>query len=104
MSLVDFFFNANYRESLQKNNFVFVEETKVTESQKQRNNAKFWRNYHLKCMQEAVDNLNSEIMYDFIDLKDVTEDKFIIFLKRRGAKEWTFKVLWNRFLKTHNIN
>lgn len=106
MSLVEFFFNSDYRESI-KGNYQKKEIIDITpkesEAQKQRRLNKFHRDYHLKSMQHNVDLLSSEIWYGFIDPKQITKDKFILFLKQNQAKEWTFNVLWENFLIKHNL-
>jgi hypothetical protein len=98
MSLVDFFFNANYRESLQSNCSTKLPETNIeTKDQKNRRLKKFYRDYHLNSMRHEVKLLNSEIIYGFINKKDVTFDKFKKFLEKRNAKSWEINVLWKEF-------
>ena len=106
MSLVDFFFNADYRESLQCN--CNKKETidnypKKTKEEIEQDKKEFWEQYHLKSMQHKVDLLSSEIIYGFIDKNKITFDLFKKFLISSGAKEYTHNVLWNEFKEKHKI-
>lgn len=77
MSLVDFFFNTNYRESLQRSGgSTHSEKTKeISEYQQIRINKKFHRDYHLKKLQHEVDLLQSEIRYGFIKIDQINKER-----------------------------
>ena len=81
MSLVEFFFNSDYRESLQVNKIISNVDTVIeTKEQAEKRKSKFWRDYHLGKMRHEIKLLNSEIIYGFINKNIVTRDKFEIFL------------------------
>lgn len=106
MSLVEFFFNSDYRESLQyncKNSVKKIEEKIETEKQIIKKQQKFFRDYHLKQMQDRVNLLNDEIIYNFISIKNINIDNFTKFLQNHNAKNWVIPVLWNKFKLKHNI-
>lgn len=99
MSLIDFFFNASSREPVS-----YSKETiKENAEQKQKRNKKFWNDFHLKKMQHEVSLLNSEIIYGFIKVEDITEDKFKLFLESKSAAKWVIPILWTSFKKQHNL-
>jgi hypothetical protein len=104
MSLVDYFFNSNYRESLHPSTTYSKPDVEVeTEFQKKRRNAKWARDYHLKSMRHQVSLLESEILYGFIDVNSVNSVNFKKYLDRFGAKDWVVFVLWNEFTNKHKL-
>lgn len=105
MSLVDFFFNSNYRESLQRTSTSLDcdDIERISEYQRIRNNNKFQRDYHLKKLQHEVDLLQSEIRYGFINVKLINKEVFTMFLNQYNPLPWTINVLWERFKKYNKI-
>lgn len=105
MSLVEFFFNSDYRESLQSSRGVSRNnnEPQESEEQKLKRNRKSRKDYHLNTMQRQVDLITSDIIYKFIDKNMVTEPNFVTYLKGLGCQNWAIPVLWERFKKEHNI-
>ena len=108
MSLVDLFFNSDYRESLNDRRKVLTtkvpEVPEVVESEEviHRRKAKFLRDYHLKTMRNEVTLLNREILYRPDLLTLITEETFTKFLKSRSAKDWTIRLLWKEFKGLHS--
>ncbi len=93
MSLLDFFFNSNYRDSVLNPVYSTNKSSETSEKEKR----KFWRDYHYKTIKHEVDLLKTDIMYGFIKHKSITLDVFIKFIKRRNGEEWVIPGLWRHF-------
>lgn len=102
MSLVDLFFNSNYREKCSSSSKKQLKDNR-TEEQKIKDRNKFWRDYHLDKMRELVWKLQTEILYDFIKIENVNEDNFTKYLKNNRAEDWCVKLLWKEFLLKNKI-
>lgn len=102
MSLVDFFFNANYRDDILNPSYLNQNKKSLEITQKDKN--KFWRDYHLSQMKEIIKPINDQLIYKFIEKSSINKDNFSQYLKENYAEDWVIPVLWNEFKEKWKIN
>ena len=98
MSLVEFFFNGDYRESLSDGNQVKSKKTsEPTEEERKKSREEFGKHMTLQYAREYLDRLIDNIRYDFIDYTEITEDKFRNYFKYLKHKDWVIDVMWEEY-------
>jgi len=103
MSLVDFMFNSNYRDSILNPSYSTKSNIVETKEQKEERLKKFYHNYKLQSLKRQISLLENEIIYGFIDIKDINEINFQSFLTKFGADESIVNILWEEFKLKHKI-
>ena len=98
MSLVEFFFNGDYRESLSANSSVKRKKTpEPTEEERKKSREEFAKHMTLQYAREYLDRLIDNVRYDAIDYTEITEDKFRNYFKHHKYEDWVIDVMWKEY-------
>ena len=98
MSLVEFFFNGDYRESLSSSNQVKrKKKPEPTAEEIKKSNEEFGKQIVLRQARQYLDRLIDNIRYDAIDYTEITEDKFRNYFKHLKHKDWVIDVMWEEY-------
>ncbi len=97
MSLVEFFFNPDFRESLSDNQRKTKKRPKPTEEEEKKSKEEFGKIIQRIRAKELLDRLIDNIRYDVIDHTNITEKTFKEFFRKQKTKEWLIDEMWEEY-------
>lgn len=98
MSLVEFFFNGNYREKiLYKNNNISPKTSEPTKEEIIKREQERIDIGKINSAKHHLNLLTTNIMYKFVDYTKITEENFKNCYRKINTEEWVIDLMWDEY-------